>query len=66
MNGFLSAKDIPIGSWWEIAQGGEYGYCVIAIDQESEEITVLSTDGEIREIDAFKLQYKYKRAIPNS
>jgi len=66
MNDFLSAKDISIGSWWEIAQGGEYGYCVIAINKESEEITVLSTEGEIRKIDAFKLQYRYKRVRPNS
>jgi hypothetical protein len=43
---FLTATQIPIGSWWEIAQGGEYGYCVIAIDVPRQEVTVLSTDGD--------------------
>jgi hypothetical protein len=62
---FLTAVQIPIGSWWEIAQGGEYGYCVIAIDVPRQEATVLSTDGEMRTIDTFKLQYRYSRVLPN-
>ena len=64
--GFLSDKDIPIGSWWEIAQGGEYGYCVTAVDAEIHEATVLSTSGEVRTIDTFKLQYAYRRVLPNN
>jgi hypothetical protein len=63
---FLTAAQIPIGSWWEIAQGGEYGYCVIAIDVPRQEATVLSTDGETRTIDTFKLQYRYSRVLPNA
>jgi len=62
---FLTAEQIPIGSWWEIAQGGEYGYCVTAVDVPRREATVLSTDGEVREIDIFKLQYRYSRVLPN-
>ena len=63
---FLTAEQIPIGSWWKIAQGGEYGYCVTAVDAARREATVLSTKGEVREIDTFKLQCRYSRVLPNT
>ena len=63
---FLTAEQIPIGSWWKIAQGGEYGYCVTAVDVARREATVLSTKGEVREIDTFKLQCRYSRVLPNT
>ena len=62
---FLTAEQISIGSWWKIAQGGEYGYCVTAVDVARREATVLSTKGEVREIDTFKLQCRYSRVLPN-
>lgn len=62
---FLSLDEIPIGSWWAMASGGAYGYCVVSKDKDTQDVTVLSTLGETRKIDYFKLQYRYKRIIPN-
>ena len=64
-SGFLPAEKISIGSWWQIAQLGEYGYCVLNVDVKRREATVLSTSGELRTIDTFKLQYRYSRVFPN-
>jgi hypothetical protein len=61
----LSAEEIQIGSWWEIAQGSYYGYCVTGVDVKRKEATVLGTDGEVRKIDTAKLQYRYSRVLPN-
>ena len=66
MNGeFLTFEQIKIGSWWAIAQGGSYGYCVIGKNEQTQDIDVLSTCGEKRSIDYFKLQYRYKLVVPN-
>ena len=65
MNDFLKIDEIPIGSWWSIAQGGDFGYTIIGKNSVTNYVDVLGTDGVTRKIDAFKLQYKYKRVIPN-
>jgi hypothetical protein len=65
-NEFLTADQIPIGSWWEAADGSGYGYCVISVDTVKGEATVLSSSGETREIDTFKLQYRYSLVCPNT
>ena len=66
MNGeFLTFDQIKIGSWWAIADGGAYGYCVTGKNDRTEDIVVLSTCGEIRAINYFKLQYRYKLVVPN-
>lgn len=65
MSDFLKITEIPIGSWWAAADGQRYGNCVLSIDEKTNDVTVLGDNGEIRKIDAFKLQYRYKRAIPN-
>ena len=63
---FLNIKDITIGSWWSSADGGKYGYTVLEKNLKTNDLKVLSTIGEIRFIDAFKIQYRYKQVIPNS
>jgi hypothetical protein len=66
MKEFLTAEHLPIGSWWEMADGhGKYGYTVIAVNLITKDATVLSTMGETIKIDVFKLQYRYKQVIPN-
>jgi len=62
---FLTLDEIPIGSWWKIAQGSEYGYCVLSKDVKTRDVNVISTVGEYRRIDYLKLQYRYKQVIPN-
>ena len=62
---FYKAKELPIGSWWEMADGSRYGYTVVSVDLKTNDATVLSTLGETRKIDAFKLQYRYKQVKPN-
>jgi len=62
---FMTFEQIPIGSWWAMASGGFYGYCVISKNKDTQDVTVLSTLGETRTIDYFKLQYRYKQVIPN-
>jgi beta-lactamase superfamily II metal-dependent hydrolase len=61
----VPAIEIRIGSWWAAADGGEYGCVVVAVDVGRKEATVLGTDGVTREIDTFKLQYRYYHAVPN-
>ncbi len=64
-NNFLSASEIPIGSWWAAADNSKYGYTVLSVDSKTKEATVISTTGEQRKIDTFKLQYRYFRIKPN-
>lgn len=64
-NDFLKFEEIPIGSWWAMASGSKYGYCVTGKDARTSTVFVLSTAGEIRTIDYFKLQYRYKLVVPN-
>ena len=65
MKTFLTYEEIQIGTWWEIAQGGEYGYCVIGKNDQTKDIMVLSTCGENRTLDYFILQYRYRLVVPN-
>lgn len=65
---FLTLDEIPVGSWWAMASQSEkdgygYGYCVISKDAKTKDVTVLSTLGETRTIDFFKLQYRYKQVV---
>ncbi len=62
---FLQSHEIPIGSWWEAADGGSYGYTVVSVDLKTGLATVISTFGHTNTIDSFKLQYRYSRVIPN-
>lgn len=65
-SGFLSAEQIQAGSWWRAADGGKYGCVVLSVNLKTKEATVIGTDGKQREIDAFKLQYRYAHCIPNA
>jgi hypothetical protein len=62
---FLEAKDIHPGSWWEAADNGGYGLVVLSVDCQRNEAKVLGTNGQEREIDTFKLQYRYRQVKPN-
>ena len=64
-SGFLPAEQIRIGSWWAAADGGKYGCVVLSVNLKTKDATVLGTDGKQREIDTFKLQYRYGHCIPN-
>jgi hypothetical protein len=61
----LTAEQIRIGSWWAAADGGKYGCVVLSVNLKTKDATVLGTDGKQREIDTFKLQYRYGHCIPN-
>ena len=65
-SGFLPAEEIRIGSWWAAADGGKYGCVVLSVNMKTKDATVLGTDGKQREIDTFKLQYRYSHCIPNA
>jgi hypothetical protein len=65
-SGFLPAEQIRIGSWWAAADGGKYGCVVLSVNLKTKDATVLGTDGKQREIDTFKLQYRYGHCIPNN
>jgi hypothetical protein len=65
-SGFLTAEQIRIGSWWAAADGEKYGCVVLSVNLKTKDATVLGTDGKQREIDTFKLQYRYGHCIPNS
>ena len=62
---FLTFEEVPIGSWWSMASGGTYGYCVVGKNPKTQDVSVISTEGESRKIDFLKLQYRYKRVLPN-
>jgi hypothetical protein len=64
-SGFLLAEQIRIGSWWAAADGGKYGCVVLSVNLNTKDATVLGTDGKRREIDTFKLQYRYAHYVPN-
>lgn len=59
MKTFLTASQIPIGSKWKAADGMDYWYIVQRVDVEREEAYCIDSIGELREIDTFKLQYRY-------
>ena len=61
---FLPAEQLQIGSWWAAADGGQYGCVVLAVNPKTNAATVISTDGKQREIDGFKLQYRYIQCLP--
>jgi len=65
-SGFLPAEQIRIGSWWAAADGEKYGCVVLSVNLKTKNATVLGTDGRQREIDTFKLQYRYGHCIPNT
>lgn len=65
MTDILQIQDLQIGSWWAMADGGNFGYTILSKDELTGDVKVLGTDGNERLIDWFKLQYRYYQVVPN-
>jgi hypothetical protein len=58
----VTFDEIPIGSIWIAADGGSYGYEVIGKSENGQDIIVADLRRQTpREINYFKLQYRYKQ-----
>lgn len=61
MKKWLKFSEIPVGSIWMAADGGAYGYEVVGHSSNGSDILVEELGNHTpREIDFFKLQYRYK------